>query len=386
MTTIGAYSPSLLNSASQGYAATATAQPSLAQTLDEQDTDSSPFSSPTVTLSDAAKSYLAAMQDTSASTAASSGAADAGTAASTGTLAANARAWFDTQYDSLGTSSAMLDGKVAVDFSSQSRATLSAVASNTDGLFTSDESTAATNELQARFNNAMASHVVIARHTGDYASLYQAASDYLDQASDGEKATAGWKAQNLAVANGLAAAKSSFGKAPDTGDANDPVAALLDAPDSGITTLGPDATTSLVAANARAMLDDQENKAKDNGSTLAFYSSQSGGQHVDFTNFDNRPLATIELNPDQSFSSDETYAAKQELNQRTRTSMYNTLFPSNNSSSDSSSTGALGLMQTYNNMSAEEKTVLGITDGVTNRVLATYKTQQSVQNTLASYL
>src|SRR3569833_3534456 len=194
MTTIGAYSPSLLNSASQGYAATATAQPSLAQTLDEQDTDSSPFSSTNVTLSDAAKSYLAAMQDTaktqdvseSAATDGSSAAASASTTDSSANdsdaelslddIAANARAWFDAQYYSLGTSSAMLDGKVAVDFSSQSRATLSAVASNTDGLFTSDESTAATNALQARFNNAMASHVVIARHTGDYASLYQAAS------------------------------------------------------------------------------------------------------------------------------------------------------------------------------------------------------------------
>jgi hypothetical protein len=377
MTTIGAYSPSLLNSASQGYA-TATAQPSLAQTLDEQDADSSPFSSTNVTLSDAAKSYLASMQDTSASTADSTDTTPA-------TLAAAARQWFDAQYDSLGISSAMLDGKVAVDFSSQSRATLSAVASNTDGLFTSDESAAATSELQARFNNAMASHVVIARHTGDYASLYQAASDYLDQASDGEKATSTWKAQKLAVSNGLAAAKASYGKAPDTGDANDPIAALLDAPDSGITTLGPDATTSQVAANARAMLDDQENKAKDNGSQLAFNSLESG-QQVDFTNFDNRTLATIVLNPDSSFSSDETYAAKKELDQRTRTSMYNTLFPSSNSSSDSGSTGALGLMQTYNNMSAEEKTVLGITDSTTNRVLATYKTQQSVQNTLASYL
>jgi len=378
MTTIGAYSPSLLNSASQGYATAAT-QSSLAQTLDEQDSGSSPFSSTNVTLSDAAKSYLASTQDTAAATADT-------TDTSPATLAANAREWFDAQYDSLGISSAMLDGKVAVDFSSQSRATLSAVASNTSGLFTSDESAAANSELQARFNNAMASHVVIARHTGDYASLYQAASDYLNQSSDGEKATASWKAQNLAIANGLAAAKASFGKAPDTGDANDPVAALLDAPGGGITTLGSNATTSQVAANARAMLDDQENKAKDNGSTLSFYSSQSGGQQVDFTNFDNRTLATIVLNPDQSFSSDEIYAAKQELNQRTRTSMYNTLFPSNNSSSDSSSTGALGLMQTYNNMSAEEKTVLGITDGVTNRVLATYKTQQSVQNTLASYL
>jgi hypothetical protein len=378
MTTIGAYSPSLLNSASQGYA-TATAQPSLAQTLDEQATDSSPFSSTNVTLSDAAKSYLASMQDTVAAT------ADA-TDTTPASLAANAREWFDAQYDSLGISSAMLDGKVAVDFSSQSRATLSAVASNTDGLFTSDESAAASSELQARFNSAMASHVVIARHTGDYASLYQAASDYLDQASDNEKATATWQAQKSAVTDGLAAAKASYGKAPDTGDANDPVAALLAAPDSGITTLGADATTSQVAANARAMLDDQENKAKDSGTTLTFYSSQTGGQPVDFTNFDNRTLATIVLNPDSSFSSDETYAAKQELDQRTRTSMYNTLFPSSNSSDDSSSTGALGLMQTYNDMSAEEKSVLGITDATTNRVLATYKTQQSVQNTLASYL
>jgi hypothetical protein len=378
MTTIGAYSPSLLNSASQGYA-TATAQPSLAQTLDEQATDSSPFSSTNVTLSDAAKSYLASMQDTATATADTTDTTPA-------SLAAAAREWFDAQYDSLGISSAMLDGKVAVDFSSQSRATLSAVASNTDGLFTSDESTAASSELQARFNSAMASHVVIARHTGDYASLYQAASDYLDQASDGEKATATWQAQKSAVTDGLAAAKASYGKAPDTGDANDPVAALLAAPDSGITTLGSDATTSQVAANARAMLDDQENKAKDSGTALTFYSSQTGGQPVDFTNFDNRTLATIVLNPDSSFSSDEIYAAKQELNQRTRTSMYNTLFPSSNSSDDSSSTGALGLMQTYNGMSAEEKSVLGITDATTNRVLATYKTQQSVQNTLASYL
>lgn len=380
MTTIGVYSTSLLNSASQGYATT-TAQPSLAQVLDEQDSDSSSSSSTNVTLSDAAKSYLASMQDAAATTGNT-------TDTSLDSLAANARAWFDTQYDSLGISSAMLDGKVAVDFSSQSRATLSAVASNTDGLFTSDESAAASSELQARFNNAMASHVVIARHTGDYASLYQAASDYLDQASDGEKATATWQAQKLAVANGLAAAKASYGKAPDTGDANDPVAALLDAPGSGITTLGSDATTSQVAANARAMLDDQENKAKDNGTTLSFYASQTSGQKVDFTNFDNRTLATIVLNPDSSFSSDEIYAAKQELNQRTRTSMYNTLFPSSGSSNsnDSSSTGALGLMQTYNNMSAEEKTVLGVTDTTTSRVLASYKTQQSVQNTLASYL
>jgi hypothetical protein len=259
------------------------------------------------------------------------------------------------------------------------------VASNTDGLFTAEESAAAASELNARFSTTMASHVVIARHSGDYVSLYQAASDYLDQASDTEKASATWQAQKLAVTNGLAAARTSLGKAPDTGDANDPVAALLRAPDSSITTLGPDATTSQVAANARAMLDDQQNQAKDKGLELVFNSGRSGGQMVDLKNFDNRALATIVLNPDSSFSGEEIYAAKKELDQRTRTSMYNALFPGSGSD-DSSSTGALGLMQTYNNMSAEEKTVLGVTDTVTDRVLASYKTQQSVQNTLASYL
>jgi len=378
MTTIGAYSPSLLNSASQGYTA-ATVQPSLAQTLNEQDADSAPFASTNVTLSAAAKNYLANVQDTAAKT-------DDSTDTTPAALAANARAWFDAQYDSLGISSAMLDGKVAVDFSSQSRATLSAVASNTDDLFTPDESKAAASAMQARFNTALAPHVVIARHNADYVSLYQAASDYLDQADDAEKATDTWQAQKQAVTTGLSAARANPGKAPDTDDANDPVAALLAAPQSGTGTLGPNATTSQVAAYARAMLDDQAGKAKDNGLDLLFTAARAGGQMVDLTNFDNRTLATIVLNPDAAFSSDETYAAKKELDQRTRTSMYNTLFPGSNSGADSSSTGALGLMQTYNNMSAEERTVLGISDAVTNRVLASYKTQQSVQNTLASYL
>lgn len=373
MTAIGAYSPSLLNSASQGYAATG--QPSLAQKLDEQNSGSPSSASTNVTLSDAAKTYLASLQDASAS-------ADVTPSA----LAVNARAWFDAQYQSLGISSAMLDGKAAVDFSSQSRATLSAVASNTDGLFSADETKAAAGEMQARFNTAMAPRAVIARHNADYAGLYQAASDYLDQAGDAEKASSTWKAQKQAVASGLAAARANPGKAPATGDVNDPVAALLAAPASGVSVLGANATTAQVAANARAMLDDQQNKAKDKGLELVFNSGRSGGQMVDFKNFDNRTLATIVINSNSSFSGEETYAAKKELDQRTRTSMYNALFPSDSSSKNVSSSNSPGLLQTYNNMSAEEKTVLGVTDAVTSRVLASYKTQQSVQNTLASYL
>ena len=117
-----------------------------------QPTPSSPSSSTSVTLSDEAKAYLA-------QTAADS------EQPSVATLATRARAWFDQQYVALGTSSAMLDGQVAVDFSGQTRATLSVIADNAQSQFSPDEVTAATRTLQSRFNDAVSPHVVIARHT-----------------------------------------------------------------------------------------------------------------------------------------------------------------------------------------------------------------------------
>lgn len=375
MSTIGSYLPSLLHSARHGYAA-AHSQPSLAKTLDDDDASTSDQSSPTsVTLSDAAKSYLAKRAGKSDDTPAADPSLD--------TVAADARAWFDDKYKTLGIPSAMLDGKVAVDFSDQSRATLSAVASNAGKLFSDDESMAASNELGMRFGSALSSSVVIARHTGDYASLYQAASDYLDKAGPDEKATDAWKDQKQAVTDGLAMAKANFGKAPDTGNPSDPVQALLITPSTAGGSLGADATTAQVAANARSMLDDQKNAAKDKGLELVFDTGRNG-QQVDYSKFDNRTLATMVLNQDSSFSPDETRSAKNELDQRTRTSMYNSLFPSSNSGD--SPTGALGLMQAYTNMSDEEKAVLGVTADTTNRIMQSYKTQQSVQSTLASYL
>lgn len=406
--TIGSYLPSLLNSARNSYTAAAV-QPSLVQYMGDDPSEPSPFSPSTnVTLSDKAKAHLANMAADDSDPAVSAAAADtssesdktegADAAPASDTAAApdapdssdpadapsdpldTIRAWFDDQYDELGISSAMLDGKVAVDLSGQSRDTLSQVASNTDGLFSADESAAAAAELTSRFNSAMAPRVVIARHTGDYAGLYQAASDYLDQASDAEKATDAWKDQEQAITDGLAAAKASFGKAPDTGNSNDPVRALLDQSTSSVGSIGPDSTTQEVADHARAMLDDQANHAKDNGTELVFDPSRKNGQLVDFSDFDNRTLATIALNQDSSFSSQETYAAKTELEQRTRMNMLGTM----NSSGDSQSSGPGGMIQNYLNMSDEEKQVLGVTDDVTNNLIQSYRTMLSVQNTLGS--
>jgi hypothetical protein len=376
MSTIGSYLPSLLNSARDGYATTRSqqgqaSQPSLVQTLDDQAGGSASSSPTTVTLSDAAKSYLAGISDQQP--------------ASLGTVAADARAWFDQSYKSLGISSAMLDGKVAVDLTGQSRAALSAVAANADGLFSGDERTAAATELGMRFGGAMASYVVVARHTGDYASLYRAASDYLDGAGADEQATDSWKAQKQAVMAGLSAAKASFGRAPNTGNADDPVRALLDTPAASAEgALGANATTAQVATRARALLDNQANAARDSGTELVFDKSRRSGRLVDLSGFDNRTLATIALNQGSSFSSDEARAAKNELHQRTRSAMSDALFPSSNDGK--TLTGALGLMQTYKNMSDEEKAVLGVTEDMTARIMRSYKTQQSVKNTLAAYL
>ena len=362
---VGSNAASYLSYAGNAYGAGNTASKASPASTDTTDT-SSPSSATSVTLSDEAKAYMART------------AAEAdGEQPSVATLATRARAWFDQQYVALGTSSAMLDGQVAVDFSGQTRATLSVIADNAQGQFSTDEVTAATRTLQSRFNDAVSPHVVIARHTGDYASLYAAASDYLDQAGSDEKATAAWKDQKQAVLEGLAAAKASFGKAPVTGSDADPVRALLDKARTP-TSSSTDSTSDTLVTNARAMLDAQANSARDNGKDLVFTGSRQTGQQVDFTDFDNRTLAVMALNADASFSAQEASAAKAELNQRTRRSLVSAF------GGDGIQANSLALLQQYSKMSSEERSVLGFTEDYANRIVANYRTAASIQNSLGS--
>jgi hypothetical protein len=360
---VGSNATSYLSYAGNAYGAGGTASKASPASTDTTDTPSS-SSSTSVTLSDEAKAYLA-------KTAAES------EPPSVATLTTQARAWFDQQYAALGTSSAMLDGQVAVDFSGQTRATLSVIADNANGQFSKDEVTAATRTLQSRFNDAMSPYVVIARHTGDYASLYAAASDYLDQAGSDEKATRAWNDQKQAVLDGLAEARASFGKAPVTGNDADPVRALLDkAPTQNSTT--SDSSPDTLGANARAMLDAQAGRARDNGKDLVFTGGRQTGQQVDFTDFDNRTLAIMALNADASFSAQEASAAKTELNQRTRGTLVNAF------GGGGIQANSLALLQQYQNMSPEERSVLGFTDDYANRIIANYRTASSIQNNLGS--
>lgn len=365
---VGSNNAAALSYAGNAYGTGSAASKSDPAKTGDTDTSSAPSSATSVTLSDEAKAYLA------------QAAAAADDPLSLTTVTTNARAWFDQQYVSLGISSAMLDGQVAVDLSGQSRATLSAVADNAQGQFTEDETTAAAKTLQVRFDNAMTSHVVIARHTGDYASLYTAASDYLDQAGADEKATPAWQDQKQAVVEGLAAARASFGKAPVTNNADDPVRSLLDRT-SAQTPAATGSTPDALSANARAMLDAQASSARDNGKELVFTSGRKTGQQVDFTAFNNRTLAIMALNSDASFSVQEASAAKAELNQRTRSGVLNAFDPTTDSGAQGSTQA---LLQQYSTMSPEEKQVLGFNDDFANKITQNYRTMSSLQSKLSS--
>lgn len=309
-------------------------------------------SADSVDLSDAAKAYLASQSTDAAS------------------LATAAREWFDAQYKTTGLASPMLDGSVALDMTSISRETLSAVAANTGNQFSQDEILAAGATLQKRFDDALAPHVVVARHTGDYAGLYKAAADYLDKAGADERATPLWTSTRQAVDEGLALARQSPMKAPQTTNGNDPVAALLQK-----TTQVADAsgTTSdaAAAADARARFDALANKARDAGTQLVFDPSRKTGQFVDFSSFSNQSLAVVTLNTDGQFSAEEQRAAKSELSQRHRTSLMS-VFDGSNGAADAGAQ-SLALIRHYNSMTAAEKAATGYNSDLQNRLVQNYR-------------
>jgi hypothetical protein len=330
------------------------------------DTSARDSNATSVTLSEEAKAYLEASGNAEPSLA---------------TVTANARQFFDQQYAALGISSAVMDGEIALDLTGQDRATLSAVASNAQGLFSQDEIDAATKTLQVRFDDAVAPYVVIARHTGDYAAPYDAAIKFLNNAGADERATPAWKNQYQAVLDGSAAAKSAFGKAPDSGNPDDPVRSLLDRTSSAGSQ--PAATSAAdLASRARSMLDAQANAARDNGTELTFDRSRKSGQQVDYTDFDNRSLATIAQNQSGEFSAQETRSAKTELDQRNRASILATL--NGPQSGGDARSASLALLKQYAGMSDEEKSVMGYTDAFASRIAQNYRTLTTLQGATGS--
>jgi hypothetical protein len=343
------------------YARAAAPQPSLMDAIAAADSgDQSDLSAATnLTLSDGARAQLAS----------------ASTTKDFAAVTADARTALDNLYTATKVKGPIGDnGETTIDLSSLDRRSLFAIATNNGGQFTPDEQKVASTELGNRFNAALAPAAATSKLSGDFSTLYKTALDYLDGASNEEKATATWSAQRAAVVKGLQATQQNPTTAP-TGIANDPVAAYLAQNTAGSATPTGGATAppdiSSVAQSVRATLDAQEKVAAAAGKP---------SQQPDFSSIDNQSLAAISLNQDSLFSKQESFAAKQELDSRNRATILSALKQS--LSSGDPTQLSLGILNTYSSMSDEERQAVNWTPSFHDNVVASYQSTAHLMSML----
>jgi hypothetical protein len=310
-----------------------------------------------VTLSAAAQAQMAAEQ-----------------AVSIDTVVTNTRTALDALYKAAGVTGPIADGKQTIDLKSLDRRSLYAVATNTDGKFSTDEQAVAKKELQARFDAAMAPQCAVARLTGDWSRVYQAALTYMQGAGKEEKASATYAETLASLQTGQQTALARPGSVPSgTGD---PVAEYLTRADKDNATSGNTRLFSSVAKDVRTALDVQKQAAADKGLDLSFSTGRRNVQMVDWSEFDNRALSAVALNQGEQFSAEEVRSAKAELDSRTRTTLL-TAFQQAGASSDPTSF-SLGLLYSYSSMSTEERQAMNFTTDLRDLAVTQYKTTTSL--------
>jgi hypothetical protein len=360
MTTVSTGYASSYAQLGSAYARAAATQPSLAEALASAEQSSS-TSATNLTLSDAARAQLAggsAVKDFS-------------------TVTADARTALDGLYKAAKVSGPLDDsGKLTIGLTSLDRRSLFAIATNNAGKFSAAEQAVAGNELGNRFAAALAPATATAQLTGNFSGIYKAALDYLDGASGEEKATASWATDRAAVVKGVQATAQDPTKAP-SGIAGDPVAAYLAQPADAT----PAVTNfSSVAAAVRATLDDQARAAAAAGEELVFDSGRKTGQLADLSGVDNRSLSAISLNQDGLFSGQESFAAKTELDSRSRASILAALKQSQSSGDPSQL--SLGILNAYSAMSDEERTATNWSPAFRDNAVANYKSTSNILSML----
>jgi len=294
------------------------------------------------------------------------------------TVIAETRTALTKLLDDAEATSPLKDGKLAIDLSGLDRRALFAIASNAEGQFTDDERSAAAIELSNRFDAALTGPAAVARVTGDSSTLYKAALDFLDGASDEEKATDVWKTRKAATLEAQKQLAADPATLPDV--ANDPVADYLRRSETGKT--GELRDFGDVATDVRAALDKQAADAKAAGKELVFSKFRKNGQQVDFSQFDSRSLSAIVLNKDDKFSVEEVNAAKSEIRTRSGQALLAS-FKSASSSGDPTAF-ALNLISAYSSLSAEERTAVGWTQSFYDNALANYQSSAKIAEMFAS--
>ncbi|UGY16615.1 hypothetical protein [Bradyrhizobium septentrionale] len=348
--------------------ARAAATPSLAATLSGDGTAGDLSASSTsnaatnLTLSDAARAQIAKAQ-----------------LPDFATVTSDARVTLDRLYTVAGVKAPIVDGKTTIDLLTLDRRSLFAISTNNGGKFTPDEQAVAATELKQRFDTALAPSLATTRLTGDYSVSYKAALDYLDGASDEEKAAATWASQRSAVLKGYQATQQDPNTAP-AGITGDPIAAALAGTTSPAT--GTTRDFSSIASDVRAFLDRQKSQAASNGKELVYDARRKTGQLADLSSLDNRSLSAISLNQDKKFSTDEIFAAKQELSTRTRLAVLDALKQSQ--SAGDPRQFSLGILKQYSSMSAEERQAANWTQDFQDAAIKSYKSTSTLLSILKS--
>jgi hypothetical protein len=317
----------------------------------------------TVTLSDEARALLAAQN----------------TAKDFATVTADARTTLDQLYKDAGVTVPLAGGKPTIDLTTLDRRTLFAIASNSQKKFTSDEQTAASQELQRRFDVAIGPKIAASDLTGDYSAAYKAALDYLDGASAEEKASATWIQQRAALSQGYKVTQANPSALP-TGIDNDLIADLV-----ARTTTQPDTSNvadfGALANVVRTSLDQQYIAAKRAGTELVFDPQRKTGQLADLSGFDNRSLSAISLNQGNQFSPVEIRAAKAELDGRTRVSMLQAF--QNSQKSGDPTAFSYNLLSQYAGMSAEERQAVNWGNDFRDQAIANFKSASTLMSMLS---
>src|SRR5882757_223498 len=294
------------------------------------------------------------------------------------TVTSDARTTLDRLYTVAGVKAPIVDGKTTIDLSELDRRALFAISTNNGGKFTPDEQAVAATELKQRFDTSLGPSLATTRLTGDYSVSYKAALDYLDGASDEEKATATWAKQRAAVLKGYQATQQDPNTAP-TGLDGDPIAAALAGTAPPVKSNTPRDFGS-VASDVRGFLDRQKNEAASNGKELVFDARRKTGQLADLSSLDNRSLSAISLNQDKKFSAEEIFAAKQELNTRTRLSVLDALKQSQ--SAGDPRQFSLGILKQYSSMSSEERLAANWTPDFHDAAIKNYKSASTLLSIL----
>lgn len=283
-------------------------------------------------------------------------------------LGTRTRAALDALLAKAGVTSPLKDdGRLAVDLSSLDRRQLYAMASDNVRAFTADEEKAATLELQRRSDTALAGATAAARASGSIRSLYTLALENLMQAGPEEKASAGWQRQKTALESGLEQLRDDPRQLPKD-NADDPVLAYLDRLSGNTDASGSSASA---AAAARAALDLQKTVNAGEGGKASTAPDLSG--------FSAASLTAMVVSKDDTFSSDESAAARKELRQRANSSILSAL-----KSGGGAGDLAQQIMSLYGGLDADTRQAAGLSDQLYQKAVSSYQTALKLESMSSS--